>query len=338
MKVAFRLDAWAKIGFGHLFRSIAIAKELAKFETVQILFVGFFNDIAINVLVKEHIDYMIFPEGTDEQELIDKVKEQFGPEKIFIDNLYDYSPDFIFDIKLNARIIMFHNTSAGSYAADTVVLPIAHGADDLIKTYADKRTLEFYYGPEYVVISNEIKKVPRKVSSAYNDSGLSRILVLTGGSDPNGVMIHLAELIKECNFEYDITLLPGKSFMHSDKLNEILPLPGVSVKEYNTSLLAESDIVICAFGVTAYELMYLGIPFLSTGHIPKTAEAARVLSERYDLNNNLGYFAELDSETLCNSVKNFVSNRKNLSELSEKIQSLIDDKGAQRVAAIIYNS
>ena len=94
---------------------------------------------------------------------------------------------------------------------------------------------------------------------------------------------------------------------------------------------------INTFGVSTYELIYLGVPVITIGHVRKNAEGSACLAEKYGLNYDLGLIDDLTREKFFSTLKTLIKNPKQLEKMQDKSIGLIDGLGANRVAKLIHS-
>ena len=264
MRFLFRVDADQDIGFGHIIRTISIADKIKElFPDCLILFLISNHPVPITRLKGKGYSYIVNKKTTEEEFLLNAVSET-DCNVLFIDKLYNYSSEFIDYIREFTKVILLHNICDGRFNCDTFILPASHVYKSIIE---DKRwkngIVKFYEGSKYIVINEDILKV-RKIRRRKKEK--IKTVITTGGSDPKGVMLKIQEWIKDFNInDVEIISLTGQAFKHKDKLEKIkLEInSNIKIVPYDTKFLADADLAISTFGVSTYELLYLGIPVIS---------------------------------------------------------------------------
>jgi spore coat polysaccharide biosynthesis predicted glycosyltransferase SpsG len=94
--------------------------------------------------------------------------------------------------------------------------------------------------------------------------------------------------------------------------------------------LYRSDIAISALGVTVYELLALGVPFVGLLTAPDQRPKAQALEDR-DLGPTFATVPELPA--LRNCIGDLLSNEPRRRELATRGQAVVDGQGTQRVIA-----
>jgi spore coat polysaccharide biosynthesis predicted glycosyltransferase SpsG len=105
----------------------------------------------------------------------------------------------------------------------------------------------------------------------------------------------------------------------------------VRIFPYSPERLIGAGIAVCTFGVTTYELMFLGIPSLVIGHSLENAETSRILTERCGATINLGYAGNLHERDFLEDLGGLLENPARCSQLSESGLAQIDGRGAERM-------
>ena len=333
------MDAGPDVGLGHLIRSIAIAQELREnYNETKICFLTKDNQFSTDLLRQNKFQYILQGKRLEENFIVETIQNT-SADILFIDKLFPYLSVFIQEIQKNIRVCMFHNLCDGAFECDQFILPASHVSDKIIK---DKRwvmgKVKLFEGFSYIVLNDNILKLKRK--SNINADPM-HIILTTGGSDPKGVMIQLLKYLEgyEVTGNIKITALIGQYFSHyvelenlRNKLSNI-----VNFKSFNYSDLAEADLAINTFGVSTYELIYLGIPTVTIGHAKSNAHGSHILAKNFGFTYDLGLFYDLNQQHFLNTLNTLITNQKELKEMQQKSSGIIDGLGVQRVAKLIYN-
>jgi spore coat polysaccharide biosynthesis predicted glycosyltransferase SpsG len=338
MKIIFRVDAYPEIGLGHFVRSIAIALELKKNINLKIVFAGEYSAYSLNELKGNNVNFISPGLSENEEDFMLRFLDSEKPNLIFIDNLFNYSATFLHEVKGKAKVILFQNLCDGKYQADAFILPSAHHPVEIINDAGwQKNDVEFYHGFDYIPVNDHIKNII--LHEPWSASG-HKISLTTGGSDPRGVMLQMISwLMKNDYSDIHFVVLPGENFILKKELENLKQKTPVNFifKKFNYSDLESSDLAICTFGVTSYELIYLGIPFISIGHAENNARGSRILSGKLPFMKDLGLIDDLQEDVFHAQLKDFLSNPTLKTEFRETSRTLMDGKGINRIIGIILN-
>jgi len=321
-KFVIRVDAGERVGFGHAMRSLELAKLLRNRHGIDATFYS--NPYEKLEAMYRRVGFgYILNNDLSEIEFLHTIP---SGSVIFIDAWFPYSKEDICGLNSNHKIIMFHNECEGTHGCDYAIFPSAHLSDNIIGDSRWGKT-KFLYGPEYVIISEQ-------VSSWQGKAGF-HIAITTGASDPNGLMINILNWISESNIETPIRALYGFDFQYMAELESMLPglKSNIEVKEFNYDDLLSSRLVVTAFGVTAYELIYANIPIITIGHNRKNTIGSEVLQNRHGCNYHLREFSR---EKLLFTIQFLWNDNEKMAAMKRNQVGLIDGKGLGRLGHIIF--
>jgi spore coat polysaccharide biosynthesis predicted glycosyltransferase SpsG len=354
MRIVFRCDSSADIGLGHVVRCLAVAKELRGEN--NIIFATSKDNT--NSYIKDKNFEIFFKEREEPEEVfLDRLNSILKPDVIVIDKKYPYSARCLNDLKQDkTKIVMLDNVCEGLSTSDVVIFPAAHLDPKLLEKYLPQDQLAHVKtGPEYIILRDEIlesknlsfkKKflaLPKKyytlypIKNVHASPTLPNIVVTTGGTDPEGVLFKLIPWLNEMNLEVNILILVGQAFKFKDELERLIGnLPdNFRVMPYSLQELIKGDIVICSFGVSIYEMIYLQIPTICIAHSVENAYGARILKDRYGVIEDMGYIKIIDPRNLHMSITKLLTDKAYYQDMIERCDSLIDGEGAKRVARMI---
>ena len=131
-----------------------------------------------------------------------------------------------------------------------------------------------------MILRNEILALKDKIN--YNLHNPPNIVVTTGGTDPEGVLLRLIPSLKEMKLKANISILIGQAFKCKNELKQLMNnLPdNFYIIPYTLEELLKADIVICTFGVSIYEMIYLQIPIICISHTKENAISAKILKKK----------------------------------------------------------
>jgi len=303
MKIVFRCDASPDIGLGHLIRCLAVAKELQSQH--QIIFATIKD--GTNSHIKDNGFEMFFKEKDETEEaFLIRINAVLKPEVIVIDKKYPYSIDCLKEFKQNnIKIIMIDNVCEGLSGCDEIIFPNAHLDKSILKKYlSEKRINQVKIGPEYVILRNDILALKEKID--YNLHNPPNIVVNTGGTDPEGVLLKLIPWLKEMKLKANILILIGQAFKYKNELEKSI-----------------------------YEMIYLQIPTICISHSRENAKSAKILKERYGVIEDVGFIKNLTPQNLYLVIKKLLENKTYYKKIVKKCSNLIDGKGVKRISNVI---
>ena len=338
MRIVFRCDSSSDIGLGHVVRCLSVAKEL---KSHNVVFAS--AEDPTNSLINEAC-FELFLKDDDEAEetFLTRMSTVLEPDVIAIDKKYLYQSTFLNRFrqnKSNKKIVMIDNICEGMSAADEIIFPTAHLDKKLLRKYLSQKQIDHVKtGPEYVILRDEILALKDQIS--HNLHTPPNIVVTTGGTDPEGVLLRLIPWLKDMNLDANVILLVGQAFKFKDELDNLIgDLPdNFSVMPYSLQELIKGDLVICTFGVSIYEMIYLQIPTICISHSLENANGAKILKERYGVIEDMGHVDNIDTGMLFMTISRLLTDKESYSNLSKRCDSLIGEDGAVRLEQVIVGS
>ena len=336
MNIVFRVDAYPETGLGHFVRSLDIAINLKKTVRCNVFFTGKYSENAMASLRQSQLPFLNHEISEEEKIIIENAIQSWNPSLVFMDTLFPYSSSFIKELKKKTSVVLFHNLCEGRFDADAFILPSAHHSPEIINDIRWKEnSVEFYHGFEYILLNERLKLIkPRRKKTRETPV----VSITTGGSDPRGILLKVLEWINYPEFEnISFKAMPGEAFIKRKELEVLTSNLGenITIEKFNYETLAESDLVISTFGVTSYELIYLGVPVISISHAEMNANGSKILTEKISGFIDLGLIDHLTETRFRESLNQVLSNKKLSEEFRNITAGLIDGKGTSRIINII---
>ncbi|HPG72759.1 MAG TPA: hypothetical protein PLM49_00600, partial [Bacteroidales bacterium] len=283
MTLLFRLDANQEFGFGHLVRCISLVGELRNrkpAENLRIVFAGNFSEPACEMLQQNKIEF-VNSCIENEYAFIENQISLLQPSLLYIDKIYGYSKVFVEQIQKQLPVVMMHNLCEATPYCTCFILPSAHTPHEKLSEFGLTRAKpNWFIGAEYIVLNRQVVNAVPITKKGY----ALQLIVTTGGSDPEKVLLSLLHmLIAYPDNSLQIKALYGPSIGFFDELQALQPnLPAnISIGRFAVEHLLQADMAICTFGISTYELMYLGIPVISVAHAQSNALGSKTLAENH---------------------------------------------------------
>lgn len=330
-RVIIRADGGGNIGFGHITRMLSLARLLC--DTYGIRCTFYSNPYTgLEKIISREGFACVVNEGLTEEEFLEKAA---GAAVAVVDRLYPYSAQFIRKLSGTAKVILVQNECPGMFDADVAFFPSAHLSDDII---ADVRWQQgkatFLYGPDYVLLSDA---VVGRLGARDDSTTAGHMAITTGASDPEGMLLRFIEWLDDADLDIPIKALVGFDFVHRAQLEKmrLRNADKISVVPFNHDDLVTARLVVAAFGVTAYEVMYAGIPLITVGHAERNAVASSRIRERYGCTVDLGLFADLKKQKFLEEVTSLWESEERRCAMRERQLRLLDGKGLLRLGEIV---
>jgi spore coat polysaccharide biosynthesis predicted glycosyltransferase SpsG len=214
------------------------------------------------------------------------------------------------------------------------IYPAAHldkkFLNDLRWVGSDARLIS---GIDYCLLNEKISNFkPRKRINAPPQV----MSVIAGGADPTSSLLTIYNWLKDFNgLEVKVYCQYGLGAGYINRIRGLNFEGRIEFCEFSLDLCAKSDLVICAFGVTVYELTYLNIPMLTYGHTQKHADASQRYSERFGCTFHLGMLDDVTKEHFLLNLDALFNDSIRLKNMHAKAKNLVDGAGVKRVSNLI---
>lgn len=290
-KILIRVDASSFLGLGHLRRMTGLAEVLKTKFDCQVVFAAN-NDSLFNDLEK---DYKVLRKSNETHEhFLQKVVESETPWLVIIDQKHDYQTDVLLKCKQHSRLVFVDCALPCTAMADLVIMPNLHYDQ---RGYCQK----VLWGPNFVLLGQHVYSLPKRTT---NSESWKNIVVSSGGSDPTAVTLKIMAWAQN-QHEFNFNFLIGQSFLPRAQLPKQYP-SHYQVNNYSIEQILSADACIVTFGVTPYELMYLGIPFALVAHSIENDQGAKRLCGVLPETNYLGFAEQLNQDSFDRGFSTFV--------------------------------
>ncbi|MBQ9277754.1 MAG: hypothetical protein IJ224_03875 [Lachnospiraceae bacterium] len=245
--IALCIESSNKRGMGHLFRSLLYVEYLNK-RNIDFIYLINNDEASLKILDENKIKYIIvdFEDVTSnwEKDIIEKYcinawfNDKFETTRQMAEHICD------------KKIKFFVIDEAG----DSDKYADVHFAGMIYPSKPNPKGKEVLCGTDYIVLNKEVDE-HRKIRS-----GLDKILVTLGGSDPFNVTKEAAcELLK---YDYDVDIVIGPNYRHKEELEQLVK-GRYSIYQNVESLIAMFDnysFAITGGGFTCCEANACGLP------------------------------------------------------------------------------
>lgn len=333
--IYIRLDANHKVGLGHLFRMFSLA-EIAREFDYELLFILRKNSASEKLLSLNEFRYFSVENWLSEEEVIKKTLEDNRKPDLWIFDLLDIKNEWVLMLK-NSGIPTVCVDDLGSRLrhADVVFNAILNCSGEAYEDGAGGFSLG---GPEYALLSQNIIKYRK--DRIVPHAGPLVIGVTMGGSDTYASTVLIARAlvankkdIKRAHF------FLGPSFQDEERLNDVL-----AWCEYDFAIersvpdlfkrLDVMDVIICAGGMTLFEVCAMGLPVLAFVNEPHE-EKTILFFVNQNACINLGSIRNPDIGELGVNIGNVLKDREALKVMAHNGKKIVSLDGARRAFRVI---
>lgn len=328
MKILFRVDAGGKVGLGHFYRSVTLARKLRD-DGHELVF-SFVDSPFWRERISAGFEFPVKPlQAFQAEEDTRNFIESNGIDLYYVDAILDFSSGFIEALREMCKVVFYQNMSPAGPHADVFIYPSVRVNPDFFLQFGDRVVV--HRGLEYVFFHPDIALIPRKVMLADE---VRTVAVSAGGSDPLDTLRRIYGVIKDGGFEsYRFSFFYGRDYAY---LNDIPQdcLGNVEFRAFDHREILQADVLLTAFGVSTYEFLCLGMPVIAYGHQDSNAVAADELADRTGAVISLGEIGAVDRSSIKTALAR-ISRPEVRDEMLRRAMSSIDMNGVARVAAIL---
>jgi len=329
LNIAFRVDASADIGIGHLMRCLALSEELARRGHACFFVSKTDNRELISKIEKNNDFFQINPslDLNQDAETLIKFSNEKNIDWIITDH-YNIDEKYLQNLKEKDFKVLSIDDNAQIHYFSDVVLNQNIGSEKL--KFSSEKDTEFLLGPKYSILRDQLLIRDNKT----RQSEVKKILIMLGGTDKDNLILKILKSLKSFdNTEFIVVIGPLNP--HQDEIKKYIKGEGLNARvikfpENMADLYLESDIAISAGGTSSYEFSYFGIPNI----IISIADNQLAISNEFDKQNisiYLGKKEQFSSENLKNKVKELIEDSSLRKKLSGNGKKLVDGKGKQRI-------
>lgn len=319
MKICIRADGGEFIGLGHIMRTLALSKELAKRHEVLYVCRKSKNNPnrylpGVNVVKKNGFNVLEIEEENLNRDIIN-IKAD-----IIITDSYEAGEGYYDLLKKHFCISgCLDDEKCCEYFNVDFLINQNPYAKELV--YKVNENTEMLLGTKYTILRDEFLKNDIKIINKE----ISKVMITVGGSDNNNLTEKIIKEIKELNKELFIIVGPGFKYIDNLKTyenNRTHLCFNANMKYY----MKICDVAIASCGSTLYELASIGTPTLGIVIIDNQLLAAKTM-------NDLKIIKYSSIEKLKNDLESLTYEKRKL--MSSNGQKLIDCKGIERIVNAI---
>ncbi len=327
--IAFRVDGNSTIGYGHLMRTQALARQMEKYgaeviflsrnpENIQNYPVRFLNSESNRIA---------------EDQMVEQILCEMQADLLIVDS-YEYDQERLHRMAgLDLFTVYLDDMNQYEFYMDFVVNGNAYAPCLNYRGTACK-----LLGLEYLLLRDEFCCLPaRHICTKVKD-----VLITFGAADTeNSTPVILRQLAGYQFFnELDWHVVIGPAFQNAGEIEKLVG-SWTNVHIYHNpnikNLMNKCDICISAAGSTSYELAACGVPAL----LLVISDNQILLAEemhKQGMAINLGWYSKLEKQPLFAALHALISNYDLRRKMAAIGQKSIDGHGAERLAEVLLEA
>jgi spore coat polysaccharide biosynthesis protein SpsF len=331
--ILIRCDGYAEIGLGHVVRCLALADELRDTFHCDTHFAMRKGEVGMK-MVQARGYRLCDPESIpfDYASWMKAALQHSRAEILVLDNRDEMPRSLVGQIRdSGVSIAAIDDPSDRRLEADLAFYP---PVPQVNRMSWEGFKGEVFRGWEWIPLRRQFMDPPPR---RRNERPV--VLVAMGGSDPVGLTLKAVRALDLLHEEFETVVVLGPAFCHQDAFDGILkqahrPMEirrGVSEM---AELMAQADLAVASFGVTAFELATVGVPGIYLCMTEDHAESASTFAES-GMGVVLGLHSQVDERNLADSFSRLLADSGRRREMSHQCRKLADGRGTERIARIL---
>ena len=331
--ILVRCDGSPQIGLGHVVRCLALADELRERCHVEVCFAMREGDVGMNMVRAQ--EYPVFgpTDGPfDYSQWVSACLERSHATALILDNRDDMPQSLVADIRNSGILVAtIDDLSERRLESDLAFYPPIPQVKSL--TW-NGFTGELFSGWEWVLLRRQFANRPPLKAHVP-----PVVLVVMGGSDPSGLTLKAVKALDLLDEEFETIVVLGSAFCHEQAFEQLVEK---ATRRFQirrnvgdmAGVMAEADLAVASFSVTAYELATTGVPGIYLCLTEDHAESATTFVAA-GIGIVLGVFSQVSEQLLAEQVRQLVRDSGRRAEMACRSRQLADGRGAERIARIL---
>ena len=332
--IIIRADANPNIGMGHIMRCLSVADSFAASGHKVVFLLA---DDGVEGLVKGR-GYEAIVLHTDYTKMEEEVWPEIAAELIIVDSYY-VTAKYLERLRQKSKLVYIDDILSFPYPVDILVNYNAYDPFAGYQHLYENSGVEeprFILGSTYAPLRAMFRGLPKKERKRE----VENVLISTGGSDAEHVALRIIEAHPTARTYH---LLLGNMNEDKERIKALAKgNPYIALHQNVTdmkTLICSMDLAVSAAGSTLYEICACGVPLITYVLADNQIPGAEAF-EKLGLAVNLGDMREVEdpSQLILSSIEELAENYERRVEVGQKMQSMIDGFGADRMVEEIMKT
>lgn len=342
-----RADGNAQIGAGHLMRCMTIAEALVQLigTADEVLFVC--ADEASASFARDK-GFRAESLGTDYRNMEEELPlwekllchlrndARAVAEHVILVDSYYVTERYLRELHQYGKLFLLDDMARQSYPVDGIINYNVFAREEKYRQLYGCADVEYCIGEKFVPIRSQFTDVEYEISDSMKE-----ILITTGGGDICNIAGAILKTIFDENWNYHV--ISGKFNPHREELENFAAVHK-NVHIYHdvkdmAGMMRQCDMAVTAGGTTIYELAAIGVPFICFSYA-ENQEALTNFIGKYKIACYAGAYhknAQSVLENMASMARELCVNKEQRDRCHIAEKQLIDGKGAERLARILWN-
>jgi len=333
-RILIRCDGGYRIGYGHVIRCLALADELRLVHGCHVEF--FMRESVEGFSRVQSQGYPVFtPHDANHQQDITWPKEvmcALSADAVVFDCRDEFPRTGIEHLRANGMfVVTIDDVSDRCLSADLAFFPPIPQVERMDLTSFSGQCC---VGWEWVLLRRDIGDMQ---SLARTSRTIPRVVISMGGSDPYQFTLQVLRACRQISQRMELHVVLGPGFSAHENLNDLITKWAEPIKIHSgvknlLELIQGADLLVGAFGNTAYEAAALGcFGVYLCGTSDHAESASQFMNAGFGISLGLG--AQVSEDQLIAAIQQYLDPmEKRRVELRRSPENRIDGLGAKRIA------
>jgi spore coat polysaccharide biosynthesis predicted glycosyltransferase SpsG/CMP-N-acetylneuraminic acid synthetase len=325
LKICIRVDGGRELGFGHLYRALAIAQNVNSHDVSFVVRTDDDFKRGKDFLQPHH--YQITEVNSNQHFL--EIIPGIDPDLV-INDILDTDTDYMQSLKdAGIFVVNFEDLGDGNRLADIVI-------NDLYPDIYPKDN--HWYGVEHAILNPNFEMLTPKAEPAGD---VSEVLIAYGGSDPSNLTEKALKALGEIEYGGNVTVVVGPGHLNIEKIQiladgfDFKARVLLNVKNM-AALMKKSDLALTSAGRTVTELMSIGVPTIAM------CQNLREMRHNHASSSfgivNLGMGKSITPDVLGEHIEMFLSDINLRIDMYNRMMKAIRNRSNHAVVSKILNT
>jgi len=325
LRIAIRVNGGKNIGFGHVYRALAISQNIHSHDITFVT--SSETDFSPGREFLKRQNYPMIE--IDSDDFFINQLDELKPD-IVINDILDTDINYIDELKKRGIFVVnFEDLGEGNRHADIVI-------NDLYPAIYPKEN--HWYGVEHSILNPNFEMVePRNEPIGK----VEHILLAYGGSDPSNLTEKAIKAIQLTGYDQAVTVVVGPGFESLDQINEYAGQIKGKFKilksvDNMALLMKQADLALTSAGRTVTELMTVGVPTIAM------CQNMREMRHNHASSNfgvvNLGLGQSITPEVLAKHIEMYLNDENLRCDMYKRMTSAVRDRSNFTVVSKILSA
>jgi len=329
-----RLNGGGDIGFGHLFRCLAIVESTRNGqESDDCVFLINNHPAVVKILQDRGYSHRVIEHGQNILSVWIDMKTNYPQIRSVLLDIKDDCSSEIESLKqMGIFVTLMDNSSKARLFADQNIYPVAHAQPEKMDWRGYQGRV--VGGSAYVPIGRPF--IIRQANAAPLKNR-EKIMVTMGGADPNRITLRIMDSLASIATQVPIQIVLGLSCQFTeDAIEKNTLLNNVYEIVVGTSqmpdLMSEAGLAVTALGTTIHELLFMGVPVVVVNNFEDDADASMRLEELGAI-QRFGYFKNIRWVNFADSIEELWENGEQREMMTKNL--IFNGNGGKNIKRIL---